>query len=219
MLGIQFEHDLVGFVVLGGIALGRAGNDQRRTGFIDQNRVNFVDDGVVKTTLNQGIRLKLHVVAQVVEAEFVIGTVGDVTGVGRFARIIIHVVEDTAGRQTQPAVKIPHPLGVAPSQVIVYGHDVHTLAGQCVEVNRQGGRQGFTFTGPHLGNRAAVENDAAHELHIVVTHFHHANRSFANRGKCLRQDGLKRFPVVDSLHELTGLGFQLVVRKFLHGRL
>ncbi len=45
---------------------------------------------------------------------------------------------------------------------------MNALAGQGVQIDRQGGDQGLALTGLHLGDHAAVQHDAAHELHVEV---------------------------------------------------
>ena len=56
-----------------------SGDDQRCAGLVDEDRVDFVDDAVVVTTLLHLVGLRLrHVVAQVVEAHLVVGAVRDV---------------------------------------------------------------------------------------------------------------------------------------------
>ena len=66
-----------GVVELGAV-VERAGNDQRRARLVDQDRVDFVDDGVDVAALHHVLEPVLHVVAQIVEAELVVGAVGDV---------------------------------------------------------------------------------------------------------------------------------------------
>jgi len=56
---------------------------------------------------------KLHVVAQVVEAELVVGAVGDVGGVGVAPLVIVEAVDDAADGEAEKAVDLPHPLAVA----------------------------------------------------------------------------------------------------------
>ena len=74
----EVGEDRVPLLVLG----CRAGNDQRGSGLVDQDRVDLVDDGVMVAALYQVVGAERHVVAQVVEAEFVVGAVGDVGAVG-----------------------------------------------------------------------------------------------------------------------------------------
>ena len=62
-------------------SIRRAGDDERRTGFVDEDGVHFVDDGVMVAALHQLLGVEFHVVAQVVEAELVVRAVGDVRAV------------------------------------------------------------------------------------------------------------------------------------------
>ena len=91
---LQLPGDLVGLAVAGDVVVGRAGDDQRRAGFVDQDVVDFVDDREVQRTLGLlhvlGIAIVVaggrpHVVAQVVEAELVVRAVGDVAGIATSA--------------------------------------------------------------------------------------------------------------------------------------
>ncbi len=69
--------------------VGGAGDNQRRPRFVDQDRVHLVDDRVVVPALHAILDLELHVVAQVVEAEFVIRPVGDVGAIRGAALIVV----------------------------------------------------------------------------------------------------------------------------------
>ena len=74
----QAGDDAVDLVIFVGRFLAGTGNDQRRAGFVDQDRIDFVDDGEVMSALHAVRDAELHVVAQVIEAELVVGAVGDV---------------------------------------------------------------------------------------------------------------------------------------------
>ena len=70
----MFEHLVV--------AVGYGTRDnQRRTGIVDQDGVYLVDDGIVVATLNEVVGRDGHVVAQIVEAELIVRTEGDVGAV------------------------------------------------------------------------------------------------------------------------------------------
>ena len=57
-----------------------AADDERRAGFINENRVHFIHDGEVMAALDLLLLAERHaVVAQIIEAEFRIRAVGDVT--------------------------------------------------------------------------------------------------------------------------------------------
>ena len=92
----ETRNDLVDLVVLVGGLFAGAGDDERRAGFVDQDGIDFVDDGEVELALGAVRDAEFHVVAQVVEAEFVVGAVGDVGEVGGVALVVVEVVDDDA---------------------------------------------------------------------------------------------------------------------------
>ena len=150
---------------------GRAADDQRRAGFVDQDRVDFVHDGVVMAALDLLLVRGGHaVVAQVIEAELGVGAVGDVAVVLLAADAGRLVVQDAADRQAQELVNRAHPLAVARGQVIVDRDHVHAAAGQGVQVDRQGGDQGLAFAGGHFRDPARVQRVAADQLHVERNH-------------------------------------------------
>ena len=78
-VALEAAHDRGEPVVeLGGVG-DAPGDDQRRAGLVDEDRVDLVDDAVVVAALLHLVGLGLrHVVAQVVEAHLVVGAVRDV---------------------------------------------------------------------------------------------------------------------------------------------
>jgi hypothetical protein len=93
-----------------------------------------------------------YVVAQIVEAVFVVGAVGDVAGIGRAAFLVGDAVDDDAGGEAEEAVELAHRRGVALGEVVVDGDDMHALAGERVQVDGEGGHQRLAFAGLHLGD-------------------------------------------------------------------
>ena len=83
--------DIAGPVKFCGLS-ALAGDDQRCSGLIDQNRVNLIDDGIMKSPLNQLFFINNHVVSQVIKAQFVIRRIGNVTGVSCFSLFRCHAV-------------------------------------------------------------------------------------------------------------------------------
>ena len=77
----HLRRQLVDLVVNIDVVFGLAGDDERRTRFVNQNRINFVDDGVIEAALAAIRHRVFHVVAQVIETEFVVSAVGDIGGV------------------------------------------------------------------------------------------------------------------------------------------
>ncbi len=191
--------------------LGGARDDQRRAGLVDQDRVHLVDDGEVVPALGHLARVVGEVVAQVVEAEFVVGAVGDVGGVGALALAGRQAVDDDPDFHAEEAVDLPHPFGVALGQVVVDRDHVHALAGEGVQIDGQGGDQGLAFAGPHLGDAAEVQHHAADQLHVVMTLAQRALGGFAHGGEGLVQQIVEGLALGEAVAEFLGLGAQLFV--------
>ena len=192
----------------------RAGDDQRRARLVDQDRVDFVDDGKEVAALDHVANEPvLHVVAQIVEAVFVVGAVGDVAGVGILALGIVEAMDDDAGGHAEEAVDLAHPLGVALGEVIVDGDDVDTLAGERVEIDRERRHQRLAFAGLHLGDVAFMQNHAADQLDVEMALAEGALGRLTHGGEGRNQELVERFAVRDLLAELGGAGLQRVVRK------
>ena len=85
-------HDLVQLDVV----IRLPGDNQRGTRFVDQNGVHFVHYGKIQFALNFVVLVGHHVVAQVVEAEFVVGTVGNVRAIGVLTVKRLHIGNDDA---------------------------------------------------------------------------------------------------------------------------
>ena len=153
----------------------------------------------------------LHVVAQVVEAVFVVGAVGDVAGVGILAFAVVEPMHDHAGGQAEEAVDLPHPFGVALGEVVVDGDDVDALAGQRVEIDRERRDQGLAFAGLHLGDVALVQHHAADQLHVEMPLAERALGRLAHRGEGGNQNVVQRLAAGELGAEFGGAGFQRLV--------
>ena len=152
--------------------LRRTTDDQRRAGFINKDRVHLIHNGKVMAALHLFLGALSHaVVAQIIEAHFRVGAVGDVAVVHFPPGTGWLVMLDATHGQSQESVKRSHPFGVTSGQVIVHRHHMHAAAGQGIQVNRQGGYEGFTFTSRHLGNVSFMQGVTADELYIEVNHF------------------------------------------------
>ena len=227
----QAGNDAVDLVILVGGFLAGTGDDQRRARFVDQDRVHFIDDGEVEhlelraLAVDGGHRYgfdgpldalgdpELHVVAQVVEAEFVVGAVGDVGGVAVAALAIVQIVHDDADGHAQALVDPAHPFRVALGQIIVDRDHVHALPRERVQVNRQRRDQRLAFAGLHFGDLAAVQDDAADQLDIEVPHVEDAAAGFAHGGEGGDQKIVERRALRDLLLELDGLRGQFLDRR------
>ena len=150
---------------------GRAGNDERRAGLVDQDRVHLIDNREVMSALDLLVAGGGHaIVAEVIEAEFAVRAVNNV------ARILLAtvrgslVVLEHADSEAEELVELAHPLGVASCEVVVHGDDMNAATRKGIEINGESGDEGFALAGGHLGDAAVVEHHAADELDIEVHH-------------------------------------------------
>ena len=128
-LADQMRDDFVYLAVHFRAVFRRAGNDQRRTRLIDQDGVHLIHQRIVQFTLNALFRAEGHVVAQVVEAVFVVGAIGDIGSVSftlRRRRQAGHVDANCHAQEFKQRAVI---FGVTLGQIVVDGHYVNAFAG------------------------------------------------------------------------------------------
>ena len=180
-------------------------------------RIEFdlVDDGVVMPALHHLGCAHLHVVAQVVEAQLVVGAVGDVAGVLLAPLVVVELMHDDADGEPEELVDPAHPFGVALGQVVVDGDDVDPLAGERVEVDGKRGDQRLALAGLHLGDPALVQHHAADQLHVEMPLAQRALGRLAHGGEGRHQQILEVGAVGQLLAEVCGAGSQLGVRQAL----
>ena len=216
---MQLRDDAVDAVVEFRRFFGRPRNDERRSCFINENAVHLIDDGIVEVSLHHLFDAELHIVAQIIKAEFIVRPVGHVGQVGFPALAIIEPVDDAPDIETQEPVNFPHPFAVAAGQVVIHRHQMHAPSGKGIEVNRHGGDQGFPFTGLHFGNGSLVQHNPADDLHIERTHPQNAKRCFPHHGESFGKQVIQRFFIGQALTEFSRLGPKLIVTQFLYGLL
>ena len=219
VLPLQARHDLVDPQVELGALLGGSRDDQRRARFVDQDRVDLVDDRVLEAALHPVLEAEREVVAQVVEAELVVGAEGDVGAVGRALLVGRLAGPHDADVHAEEAVDRAHPLGVAAGEVVVDGDDVGALARQRVQVRRQRRDQGLALAGAHLGDLALVQHHAADHLHVEMPQAERAARRLADDGEGLGQQVVERLAGGELVAELARLGSQVGIREGLQRRL
>ncbi len=154
------------------VALGHGtGYNQRRAGVVNKHRVDLVDNGIVVFALHHVVRAHCHVVAQVVEAEFVVGAEGDVAVICGAALVGVGLVlVDAVDSRAVEHVERAHPFAVALGEVVVDGNYVDAASAERAEEHGECGHEGFALTGSHFGDFALVEHYAANQLHVIVDH-------------------------------------------------
>ena len=186
-------------------------NDKRRSRFVNQNAVHFVNDCKIEVALNHAAFCNDHVVPKIVEAEFVVRAVGDVRVVSLTLERGIHLRLYATDGKSQKAENLAHPFFVAAGEIVVDRHDVNAVSGKRVEIGRQSFGEGFAFTGFHFGDTSLMQNDAAHHLNVVRPQAQNSRAGLSDRRKSLGQYVVKRFAFRKKFFELVGFGFKLLV--------
>ena len=218
-LARELRDDRVDGNVEIGAVLRRTGDDERRAGFVDEDRVDLIDNREGVAALHHLRHVVLHVVAQIVEAEFVVRAVGDVRRIGLPALIVIETMHDDADGYPEKLVDLAHPLGVAASEIVVDGDDVHALAGERVQVNRGRRDQRLALAGAHFGDCAFMQNQAADQLNVEMTLLEGPLRRLSHRRKGGRDQVVQRLPRRKLGAQLRGLRQQLLIAQRLEFRL
>ena len=201
-------HESVHLHVQVGGLLPLARDDERRSRFVDEDGVHFVHDREGQIPLHHTLQIRFEVVAEVVEAEFVVGAVHDVAFVRFPLGVVVHARRDDAHRQPHELVHLAHPFRVAAGEIVVDGDDVHALARERVEVGGKGGDERLAFARLHLGDAPLVQADAADDLHPEMLHAQNPPRRFPERRKGVGQNVVRRLPLGEPVFENRRLPFQ-----------
>ena len=152
-----------------------------------------------------------EIVTQIVEAELVVGAVGNVGSVGLALLRRRLAAPDHANAQAQELVDRTHPARVALGEILVDRDDMHALAGQRIQIGRQRRDQGLALTGSHLGDLALVQRHTAHHLHVEVPQAEGPPGGLADQCKGLGQQRLQARTVGKLLAQRVGAGTQRIV--------
>ena len=187
-----FYEFVCGNVFIAGF-LPSAGNDKRGSRLVDKDRVHFVHDGEIERTLNHLLESAFKVIAEVIEAHFVVGTVSYVACVSLLFVLVFHTGNRDAYGKPHKFVNLSHPLRVTGSEVIVYGNDVNAFPGKRVKVRGKGCDEGFAFAGFHFRDAPLVQAYTADYLDFIVLHSEYAERRFSYGGKRVYQNIVQCF--------------------------
>ena len=199
-------------IQIGGL-VALSGNNQRGARLIDQDGVHLVDNRKCMTALHLILLIDRHVVAQIVESELIVRTIGDIRLIHRLAVFRRDIVDNQSDLESEETVNLSHPLAVSLCQIVVDCDDMYALSGQRIEVYRQRCHKGLALAGFHLSDASLMQDDAADDLYPVVTHAEHAVRRLSHGRKRLRQQRIQRLTVRITLLELRRLGAQFLIRE------
>jgi len=152
-----------------------------------------------------------HVIAEVVEAELVVGSVCDVGVVSLLLLLLCLVVDYKPGCKAEEAVNTTHFLGAESRKIFVDRDDMNALAGKRIKVSGKGSDKRFSFTCFHLGNAPLMKNDAAHKLNAERTFAEDTVVSLSYDGKSVGENVVCRLSVGKALFEHIGHRAQLFV--------
>ena len=155
-----------------------------------------------------------HIVAKVVETEFVVRAIRDIGSVRLFARFRIHSRYHHANTHVEKRIELAHPFRVAFREIIIHRHDVYAGTGQCIQVDRQRGDERLALTGAHFGYLALMEHHPAEHLNIEVAHPEHPLARLADNCECFRQQIIYRLAAREPFAELSRFQRQLFVGQF-----
>ena len=177
--------------------------------------IDLVDDRVLERPVDHLLQPEFHVVAQIVEAQLVIRAIGDVAAIGFLPLVIVQLVDDDADTQAEKPVDLPHPFGVALRQIVVDRDDMHALARERIEIDRQRRDQRLALAGLHLGDHAAMQHDPAHQLHIEMALAERALGGLAHRRERLDEQIVEFGAIGEPRLEFGRAGAQRLVRQLL----
>ncbi len=69
-----------------------SGYDKRRSRFVDQNGVHFVDNGIMQFAQYKLLFINDHIVSQIVKAQLIIRHIGNIAGIGFSSFFRLHIV-------------------------------------------------------------------------------------------------------------------------------
>ena len=165
------------------------------------------------------VQLGLHVVAQIIKAQLVVGGIGHIAGICRFFLGFWLLRVDYASRQAQCSVDFAHPFRVTLGQVVVDGDDMHALSGQCIQVSRECRNKGFTLACFHFRDVALMQKNPALQLGIKGAQSERTLGSFTAVRKSFWQKCIKTFTRHGPLGQLLGHLFDALISQRFELRL
>ena len=74
---------------------------------------------------------------------------------------------DDGRRHAERVIDLSHPDRVAAGEIFVHGHDMHALAGQCVQICGCHCGERLSFARHHFSDRALMDDHAADKLSVI----------------------------------------------------
>ncbi len=166
----QLFHDILkDLIVLRG-RLGGPGDDQRRSGLIQQHLIDLIHQSEERRPLDSVFRAPSQAVSEIVEAESAVRCVGHIASVTFSFLLGSHRLQDSSCLHPKKLKNRSHIVPVALGQAVVDGDQMRSLTRQSVEIQRHHGGQCLPLARHHLGDLAVGHSEGSHHLTIVGTH-------------------------------------------------
>ncbi len=146
-----------------------AGNHERDAGFVDEDRIRFVDDGghPREWTMHALAIVQGETVTKVVEPGFIGRRVRDVGSIRRAPRLDREALLDRGHRQAEALVDATHPLGVPVREVVVGRQHVHAVVFARVPDHGRHSRKRLPFSRLHFDDVPGRERKRGLQLLVV----------------------------------------------------
>ena len=195
--------------------LSSAAYDKRGTSLVHEYAVHFVNDCVFESALHFVCLILDHIVAQIVKSEFVVGRVHNVAIVRFDLFFSGHMRIVDAYGKSQKLEYFTHPLCVTLCKIFVDGNDMHAFFVERLQICGKSRNKRLTFTCTHLGNSSLIEDHAAHELNVEVSHSQHSVACLSYRSKRFGKQSFEAFALFASLHKSLRASFKFIVAHSL----
>ena len=182
-----------------GRLFARTRNNERCSRLVYKDRVYLVNNGKVMSSLNHSLLIDHHIIAKIVKAEFIIGTVGNIRHISGFLLVRGKTVNDKSGAKTHKFINSSHLLTVTACKVVVYGYDMNALPTERIKICRHCCHKGLTLTCFHFRNTSLMEYDTAYYLHTEGTLTENTVVSLTNCGISICHNILKCLTICKTL--------------------
>ena len=147
-----------------------SGNDKRSSCFINQYRVDFIDDGIFQSTLYELFFINNHVISQIVKSEFIVCYISNITVICCTTFVIIHTVQNNTYCKSKEFMYLSHPLSISFCEVIVDCYNMNTFTCKSIQICWKCRYKCLTFTSSHLCNSSLMKNHTTNNLNTIMFH-------------------------------------------------
>ena len=165
------------------------------------------------SALNSVFFVDYHIIAKIIKAKLVIGTVGYISVVCLLLLSIRHSVNNKSDRKSHETIELTHPLGVTLCKIIINGYDMNAFSRKRVKICRKGRNEGLTFTRFHFTDTSLMKHDTTDYLNGEMAHTEYAVACLSASGKGFGKNIVKRLSVFKSIFKLPRLSFKVFIRQ------